>query len=110
MSNTQIINSTIAHASVNKCAISHTRYKLVKKPPEKYIKSLQLDLFSQFVTNDKSEVSNTVEIWESIPKYFFTPKQVEKLRTESGHADPYKMEFSYDGISCSVKIQPALIE
>ena len=111
MSNTQIINSTIAHASVNKCAIFHTtRYKLVKKPPEKYIKSLQLDLFSQFVTNDKSEVSNTVEIWESIPKYFFTPKQVEKLRTKTGHADPYKMEFSYDGISCSVKIQPALIE
>lgn len=111
MSNTQIINSTIAHASVNKCAIFHTtRYKLVKKPPKKYIKSLQLDLFSQFVTNDKSEVSNTVEIWESIPKYFFTPKQVEKLRTKTGHADPYKMEFSYDGISCSVKIQPALIE
>ena len=89
MSNTQIINSTIAHASVNKCAIFHTtRYKLVKKPPEKYIKSLQLDLFSQFVTNDKSEVSNTDEIWESIPKYYFTPKQDEKLRTKTGQADP----------------------
>ena len=94
MSNTQIINSTIAHTSVNKCVISHTRYKLVKKPPEKYIKSLQLDLFSQFVTNDKSEVSNTVEIWESIPKYFLTPAQVKKLRTDTGHADPYEWNLS----------------
>jgi len=83
---------------------------IAKKPPKEPIKSVQLNLFSQFVTNDESEVSNTVEVWESIPKYFFTPKQVEKLRTATGHADPYKLEYSYDGISCAVKIQPALIE
>ena len=111
MSNTQIINSTIAHASVNKCAIFHTtRYKLVKKPPEKYIKSLQLDLFSQFVTNDKSEVSNTVEIWESIPKYFLTPAQVKKLRTDTGHADPYEWNYTEKGSNFTVRIQPALIK
>lgn len=83
---------------------------LAKKPPKKPIKSVQLDLFSQFVTNNKSEVSNTVEVWESIPKYFFTPKQVEKLRTATGHADPYKLKYLYEGISCIVKLQPALIE
>ena len=83
---------------------------LAKKPPKEHIKSVQLDLFSQFVTNNNTEVSNTVEIWESIPKYFFTPKQVEKLRTATGHADPYKLEYIYDGISCTVKLQPALIE
>lgn len=83
---------------------------LAKKPPKEPIKSVQLDLFLQFVTNDKSEVSNTVEVWESIPKYFFTPKQVEKLRTTTGHADPYKLEYLYNGIPCAVKIQPALIE
>ena len=53
-----------------------------KSPPAVSIKSPQYDLFSRFVTNDPSEVSNTVEFWESIPKYFFTPQQVEKLRTE----------------------------
>ena len=82
----------------------------IKKPPSKEIESIQFDLFSQFIANDKSKVSNTVEVWESIPKYFFTPKQVEKLRTESGHADPYKREYLYNGIVCAVKIQPALIE
>jgi len=44
--------------------------KAGKQPPALPIKSPQYDLFSQFVTNDESEVSNTVEVWESIPKYF----------------------------------------
>ena len=81
-----------------------------KHPPKKAIKSLQFDLFTQFITNEPSEVSNTVEIWESIPKYFFTSKQVEKLRTKTGHADPYKWEYHRDGVLYAVKIQPALIE
>jgi hypothetical protein len=84
--------------------------KATKKPPKELIKSVQFDLFSQFIANDQSKVSNTVEVWESIPKYFFTPKQVEKLRTDSGHADPYKQEYLYNGIVYTVKIQPALIE
>ena len=62
----------------------------MKKPPKDPIKSLQLDLFSQFVTNDQSQVSNTIELWERIPKYFFTAKQVEKLRTIDGLAEPYE--------------------
>ncbi len=81
-----------------------------KKPPEQPIQSIQYSLYSQFVSNDVSEVSNTVEIWESIPKYLFTPKLMEKLRTVDGLANPYKWEYSYKGIPCAVKIQPALIE
>ena len=67
--------------------------KKAKKPPSIPIKSPQYDLFSQFVTNKEQDVSNTVEVWESVPKYFFTPNQVKKLRTPTGHADPY--EWSY---------------
>lgn len=81
-----------------------------KQPPDLPVKSLQGDLFSHFVTNDESEVSNTVEIWESIPKYFFTPNQVAKLRTPTGHADPYKWSYLYNETEYEVKIQPALIE
>jgi hypothetical protein len=81
-----------------------------KAPPVKAIKSIQYDLFSQFVTNDPESVSNTVELWESIPKYFFTSAQVEKLRIPTGHADPYKQPYSYKGMDCTVTIQPALIE
>lgn len=82
----------------------------IKQPPKKAIKNYQYDLFSQFVTNDKSKVSNTVELWESIPKYFFTPSKVQKLRNEMGYAAPYKWSYFYNGKPCMVKIQPALIE
>jgi hypothetical protein len=51
-----------------------------------------------------------VEVWESIPKYFFTPRQISQLRTEGGLAEPYKWNFSYNDSPCTVKIQPALIE
>ena len=82
----------------------------MKKPPKDPIKSLQLDLFSQFVTNDLSQVSNTIELWERIPKYFFTAKQVEKLRTPTGHADPYEWKYTENGNGYTVSIQPALIK
>ena len=82
----------------------------MKKPPKDPIKSLQLDLFSHFVTNDLSQVSNTIELWERIPKYFFTAKQVEKLRTPTGHADPYEWKYTENGNAYTVSIQPALIK
>ncbi len=87
-----------------------SKRKTTKNPPAVPVKSIQYDLFSQFVTNDQSQISNTVDIWESIPKYFFTRHQVEKLRTDTGHADPFKWDYSTQGIPCAIKIQPALIE
>lgn len=81
-----------------------------KKPPTKAIKSPQMDLFQQFVTNDPESVSNTVELWESIPKYFFTPQQAEKLRTAEGLAKPYEQPYKFRGIDCTLSIQPALLK
>lgn len=84
--------------------------KSKKTPPTQRVSSLQLDLFQWLLANPGDEVSNTVELWDSIPKYFFTPHMVKKLRTESGHADPYKWGFDFQDKSCEIKIQPALIE
>ncbi len=84
--------------------------KKKRKPPSLPIKSPQYDLFSEFVTNDRESVSNTIEVWDSIPKYFFTPKQVEKLRTKEGLANTFTWPYEYSGLPCAVKIQPALIE
>ncbi|SMG63513.1 hypothetical protein BMETH_1731446586528, partial [methanotrophic bacterial endosymbiont of Bathymodiolus sp.] len=39
----------------------------MKEPPEESIKSVQYDLFTQFLSNNKNDVSNMVEVWESIP-------------------------------------------
>ena len=88
--------------SVSQSNTSNTHRPPMKKPPKDPIKSLQLDLFSHFVTNDLSQVSNTVELWERIPKYFFTTKQAEKLRTIDGLAKPYKWTYKENGIARKV--------
>ena len=87
-----------------------TKLERMKKPPDKPKKSIQLELFTQFVTNDQSSVSNTIELWERIPKYFFTAKQVEKLRTPDGLAKPYEWNYTENGNEYTVSIQPALIK
>jgi len=89
--------------------------KSSRKPPTKAVKSLQMDLFSQFLANDPSEVSNTVEYWERIPKYFISVQEQEKLRTEDGLAKPYEHEYKLrdkEGreLSYKIVIQPALIK
>lgn len=89
--------------------------KKLKKPPNQLIKSIQHDLFSDFLTNDKSEVSNTVDLWERIPKYFLSPQEQKNLRTADGLAQSYSQEYILRGkdgepLPYKVKIQPALIE
>lgn len=86
-----------------------------KKPPAKLIKSIQMDLFSQFIANDLSEVSNTIEYWERIPKYFISTQEQDKLRTIEGLAKPYEHEYKLKDkegreLSYKVEIQPALIK
>lgn len=100
-------NSQIIHSKSNRL---HLHKMPIKKPPKEHISSIQLDLFSQFVTNDQGQVSNTIELWERIPKYFFTANQVKKLRTDTGLAEPYKWTYTEKGNEYTVSIQPALIE
>lgn len=81
-----------------------------KKPPTATKSSIQFDLFGQFVTNDKSEVSNSIDVWESIPKYFINEKQAQKLRYSDGLAQSVKWEYHYKNKLYLVKITPAQIE
>ena len=106
---TYTIDSKIRHLSISDNSVVSHQYKPVKTPPEKYIKSLQLDLFSQFVTNDGSSVSNTVETWESIPKYFLTERQAKKIRSKDGLSEPFEWNYSEKN-NFTVRVQPALIK
>jgi hypothetical protein len=81
-----------------------------RTPPKAPIKSVQYDLFTSFLTNDDGAVSNALEVWDGIPKYFLTPKQQEKLRSDEGLAKPYDWEYICQDKPCKVRIQPALIE
>ena len=84
-------------------------------PPAHYEGNKQHSMFGYFLGNSQGNMSNTVEVWQSIPKYFLTPAQVAKLRTAEGLAQPYKHDYGFKDKSgnllpFSVKIQPALIE
>lgn len=84
-----------------------------RTPSETGKNSIQYDLFGQFLSNDSDDVSNTVEIWERIPKYFpaqVTSRQIKEdgvqplewdylERDEKGHCRQFK-----------VVIQPAMIK
>lgn len=70
----------------------------------------QFDLFKSFVSNDASEASNSMEIWESIPKYFFTASQVSKIVPEKGQPDPFEWSYTNRGRGFKVVVQPALIK
>ena len=72
--------------------------------------NIQLSLFSKFITNDPDSVSNTVEIWDNIPKYFLSADQIKKVSGEEGLAKPYKWYYNEQGRECCVVIHPALIE
>lgn len=73
--------------------------------------SIQLTLFSHFITNNESEVSNAIEIWDSIPKYFLTNDQIQKARNKNGSQEPYEWHYvDNHNVPCCVVIHPALIK
>lgn len=82
----------------------------LRKPPKEPVKNVQFDLFTAFLTNDHGAVSNAIEMWDGIPRYFLTAKQQDTLRTSDGLASSFLWEYTYQGRPCKVRIQPALIE
>lgn len=94
-----------------------TKQQEIKAPKRELpiaVKNTQFDLFRQFTSNHDNDVSNTLEVWDSIPKYFLTPSQVKALRTEQGFAAPVSWDYvTRDGdsrVNCTVRIHPALLE
>ena len=66
-----------------------------RKPPADPTPSRQFDLFRSFLEYDnKYDHSNTLEQWDSIPKYFLGGK-AETLRNADGSAKPYTWSYNY---------------
>lgn len=80
-----------------------------RMPPDYKTQNIQYELFTNFVTNNEEGVSNTVELWERIPKFFFTAAKVKKLRNADGSAKPYTFNYNYNNLPCRVEIHPAMI-
>jgi len=79
--------------------------------------SKQYDLFTTFFGKNK-DLSNTIELWDAIPKYSVLSRQQNVLRDEKGNLPVFEQDFEYrpsgknmpDSIPCKLSIQPASIK
>lgn len=69
----------------------------------------QFDLFTDFL-GDSDELSNTIELWDAIPKYAVTPRRQNNERDEKGRLGVHSYTFLYGKRSCRIQVQPALIK
>lgn len=84
-----------------------------KKPIARDFESTQLNLFQNFLCNTKeerSELSNAMDLWDSIPRYSVSRLTMGKLRGPQGNLKLLKIDFKYRTKALCAVIQPAKIE
>jgi hypothetical protein len=95
-----------------------TKKQIAKKqPPAVEQQSQQYDLFATFF-GDTTELSNTIELWDSIPKYAVSVRRQNALRSPEERLPVHEYRFVYatrhNGqrieSTCRVAIQPAAIK
>jgi hypothetical protein len=80
-------------------------------PLESAFSGVQLSLFQNFLCNTEEErdrLSNTIELWDGVPKYFVSRKDMNGLR-ENGFLPTLERDFQYGGKGFTVKIRPGRI-
>lgn len=90
--------------------------KTIAKQSDTASPNVQYELFTAFF-GDAAELSNTIELWDSIPKYAVSQRMQNRLRKD-GRLQVYEQRFVYatrkDGrrieTECFVAIQPASIK
>lgn len=90
----------------------HSPKKTEKRPPKEAFESKQLSLFQEFLCNtgeERDQLSNTIDLWDSIPRYSVSRQAMMKKRTEQGFLDLLEVDFNYRGTSLKAIIQPARI-
>lgn len=81
-------------------------------PSDESFENVQLNLFQTFLCNTEEErdrLSNTIDLWDSIPRYSISRQEINKRRTKEGFLDLLTIEFQYHGQPLVASIQPARI-
>ncbi len=92
--------------------MSDTRKKAVSLPDDEAFKNKQLDLFRTFLCNTKEErdrLSNTIDLWDSIPRYAISRQEMNKRRTKEGFLNLLSVDFQYKRQALTALIQPARV-
>jgi hypothetical protein len=73
----------------------------------------QLSLFQSFLCNNDDErdrLSNTIELWDSIPKYSVSQQAMNKMRTDDGFLPRLEKTFFYRDRMYTARISAAIID
>lgn len=86
--------------------------KPVIPPTEADFKGNQLDLFRSFLCNtddERGQLSNTFDLWDSVPRYAMSRQQMDKIRKEKGFLSLQHITFQYRQRPFEIRIQAARI-
>lgn len=81
-------------------------------PIEADFQGKQLDLFRSFLCNSRDErdrLSNTFDLWDSVPRYSVSRQAMDKERKARGFLDLLEIDFHYRGTKLQAIIQPARV-
>ncbi len=68
--------------------------KTVSKQPATTTQNLQYDLFTTFF-GDVADLSNTIELWDAIPKYSVSSRTQNALRSPDSRLPVHEYSFVY---------------
>lgn len=90
------------------------RRRSTKKLTATAFENTQLSLFQGFLCNteeEKAQLSNTIDLWDSVPRYSVSRQAMTRLRSKDGnHLNLLKLDFHYRSKNWRAVIQPARIE
>ena len=73
----------------------------------------QLSLFQNFLCNsedERADLSNAIDLWDSIPRFAVSRQAMGKMRTAEGFLEVLEMPFHHRGVSLTAMIHPARIK
>ncbi|POZ50460.1 replication protein [Methylovulum psychrotolerans] len=85
----------------------------INLPSSNAFKSDQLDLFQTFLCNthdEKDKLSNTIELWDSLPKFAISQQAMNGLRTKEGFLPRLEKTFVYRHKEYKIRVTPAIID
>jgi len=86
--------------------------KGVKAPQIQSFTTVQVDLFQDFLFNtqkEKNTLSNTIDLWDCLPKYAVSQVEQNKLRTDQGLLPMLTRKVRFMGDEYEIFISPALL-
>ena len=86
-----------------------TKKEKTEPPPKKAFDGRQLDLFRDFLCNtiqERETLSNTIELWDAIPKFQVSKRRQSNLRKD-GLLPTFRYEFSHRKKELTLRIRPA---